>query len=225
MCPAASAACASLARNRASGREISLPFTNMSTPASVVILKPSWELFPPATELVAKILPIRRSISARTGAGNSSHWYLVVIVVDDPSMTARQPFVSRWFSGAPQADRHTVDDSVVVSWRADSLQSCSPPLTDSPRSAPATRSLLAAGYAELGQLAAVRRSDLAKLHGMGPKALGIIQDALTDTAQSQLTIGLRARCGRCVSQCLASHGRMQPGRVVRYRVLLLRRRL
>lgn len=46
--------------------------------------------------------------------------------------------------------------------------------------APATRALHSAGYTELRQLEGVRRSDLAELHGMGPKALGIIQDALTE---------------------------------------------
>jgi hypothetical protein len=44
--------------------------------------------------------------------------------------------------------------------------------------APATRALQAAGYTELRQLADVRRSELTKLHGMGPKALGIIEGAL-----------------------------------------------
>lgn len=46
--------------------------------------------------------------------------------------------------------------------------------------APATRALQAAGYSELRQLAGVRRSDLAALHGMGPKALGIIEAALKE---------------------------------------------
>ncbi len=44
--------------------------------------------------------------------------------------------------------------------------------------APATRALNAAGYTTLGQLAGVSRAELAKLHGMGPKALGIIEAAL-----------------------------------------------
>ncbi|PYC67976.1 DNA-binding protein [Micromonospora arborensis] len=44
--------------------------------------------------------------------------------------------------------------------------------------APATRALHGAGYTTLRQLAGVPRSDLAKLHGMGPKALGILQAAL-----------------------------------------------
>lgn len=45
-------------------------------------------------------------------------------------------------------------------------------------SAPATRALGSAGYTTLRQLAGVPRAELAKLHGMGPKALGIIEAAL-----------------------------------------------
>ncbi|MGC4749971.1 DNA-binding protein [Micromonospora sp. DT201] len=52
--------------------------------------------------------------------------------------------------------------------------------------APATRALHGAGYTTLRQLAGVPRSDLAKLHGMGPKALGILQAAL---AQHNLGLG------------------------------------
>jgi predicted flap endonuclease-1-like 5' DNA nuclease len=44
--------------------------------------------------------------------------------------------------------------------------------------APATRALNNAGYTSLRQLAGVARADLAKLHGMGPKALRIIEDNL-----------------------------------------------
>ena len=44
--------------------------------------------------------------------------------------------------------------------------------------APATRALASAGYASLRQLAGVPRSELEKLHGMGPKALGILEAAL-----------------------------------------------
>jgi hypothetical protein len=44
--------------------------------------------------------------------------------------------------------------------------------------APATRALNGAGYTTLRQLAGVPRAELAKLHGMGPKALGIIEAAL-----------------------------------------------
>lgn len=46
--------------------------------------------------------------------------------------------------------------------------------------APATRAIQDAGYTELRQLAGVRRSDLGALHGMGPKALGIIEAALKE---------------------------------------------
>lgn len=42
------------------------------------------------------------------------------------------------------------------------------------------RALQAAGYTELRQLADVRRSDLAVLHGMGTKALGVIEAALKE---------------------------------------------
>jgi hypothetical protein len=44
--------------------------------------------------------------------------------------------------------------------------------------APATRALVAAGYAELRQLAGVPAADLERLHGMGPVALGRLQQAL-----------------------------------------------
>ncbi|HRW07471.1 MAG TPA: alpha/beta fold hydrolase [Caldilineaceae bacterium] len=44
--------------------------------------------------------------------------------------------------------------------------------------APALRALNSAGYHSLEELAKVREADLAKLHGMGPKALGILRDAL-----------------------------------------------
>jgi hypothetical protein len=46
--------------------------------------------------------------------------------------------------------------------------------------APATRALHNAGYTRLSQLAEVPRAELAALHGMGPKALGIIQAALEE---------------------------------------------
>ncbi|MGW5080830.1 helix-hairpin-helix domain-containing protein [Micromonospora echinospora] len=46
--------------------------------------------------------------------------------------------------------------------------------------APATRALTAAGYTTLRQLAGVPRAELARLHGMGPKALDVIEAALDD---------------------------------------------
>jgi hypothetical protein len=45
-------------------------------------------------------------------------------------------------------------------------------------SAPAIRALNAAGFTRLRELADVPRSDLAQLHGMGPKALRIIEEEL-----------------------------------------------
>lgn len=46
--------------------------------------------------------------------------------------------------------------------------------------APAIRALHGAGYTALRELVGVPRADLAKLHGMGPKALGILQAALEE---------------------------------------------
>jgi hypothetical protein len=44
--------------------------------------------------------------------------------------------------------------------------------------APATRVLSAVGFISLDQLAAVSRRELAKLDGIGPKALGLLQSVL-----------------------------------------------
>jgi hypothetical protein len=44
---------------------------------------------------------------------------------------------------------------------------------------PALRALGAAGYTRLGQLTAITEADLRKLHGVGPKAIGLIRDALS----------------------------------------------
>jgi uncharacterized protein YndB with AHSA1/START domain len=46
--------------------------------------------------------------------------------------------------------------------------------------APATRALTAAGYTTLEQLGRAREPDLLQLHGMGPKAMGRIRDALRE---------------------------------------------
>lgn len=53
-------------------------------------------------------------------------------------------------------------------------------------SAPATRALNDAGYTRLRQLDGVPRAELARLHGMGPKALRILQAALEEHG---LTLG------------------------------------
>jgi hypothetical protein len=44
--------------------------------------------------------------------------------------------------------------------------------------APATRALETAGYTTLKQLTRVTEAEIAQLHGMGPKALGILRGAL-----------------------------------------------
>lgn len=44
--------------------------------------------------------------------------------------------------------------------------------------APAIRALNAAGYTELRQLAGVPQAELRRLHGMGPRALAALQEAL-----------------------------------------------
>jgi hypothetical protein len=46
--------------------------------------------------------------------------------------------------------------------------------------APATRALIAAGYTRLEDLAGVSRKSLAELHGVGPKALVILSEALAE---------------------------------------------
>jgi hypothetical protein len=50
--------------------------------------------------------------------------------------------------------------------------------------APATRALVGAGYSKLSELAGVPASKLKRLHGMGPKALRVLQEALEETGQS-----------------------------------------
>jgi hypothetical protein len=50
--------------------------------------------------------------------------------------------------------------------------------------APATRALTAAGYTRLSQLADVPAAELKKLHGVGPKALRLLQQALEEDGMS-----------------------------------------
>ncbi len=47
-------------------------------------------------------------------------------------------------------------------------------------SAPALRALTAAGYLRLDQLTHVSEAELLRLHGMGPKAIGILRQALQE---------------------------------------------
>ena len=51
-------------------------------------------------------------------------------------------------------------------------------------SKPAQRALAAAGYTRLDQLTKARESDLAALHGMGPKALNFLKEALKQEGKS-----------------------------------------
>ncbi|HEX5691745.1 MAG TPA: DNA-directed RNA polymerase subunit alpha C-terminal domain-containing protein [Roseiflexaceae bacterium] len=45
-------------------------------------------------------------------------------------------------------------------------------------SAPAQRALAGAGYTQIEQLAAVTEADILKLHGMGPKSMPLLREAL-----------------------------------------------
>jgi hypothetical protein len=57
--------------------------------------------------------------------------------------------------------------------------------TDLPKlSAPARRALAGAGYVRLEQLSEVSEADIAALHGMGPKALRALRDALGERSLS-----------------------------------------
>jgi predicted flap endonuclease-1-like 5' DNA nuclease len=58
--------------------------------------------------------------------------------------------------------------------------------SDLPRGigAPATRALHAAGWTRLDQLAGVPERELGKLHGVGPKALRILREALQERGLS-----------------------------------------
>lgn len=49
---------------------------------------------------------------------------------------------------------------------------------------PATRALAQAGYRKLDQLASIRERDLLKLHGVGPKAVRILREALEEKGLS-----------------------------------------
>lgn len=49
---------------------------------------------------------------------------------------------------------------------------------------PARQALLAAGYTSLDQLTAVRERDLLALHGMGPKAMGVLRETLQARGQA-----------------------------------------
>jgi hypothetical protein len=69
---------------------------------------------------------------------------------------------------------------------ASSTAMTTPPNADWPKGvgAPAIRALTAAGYTGLRQLAGVPAGDLRRLHGMGPKALSRLQEALEEQGLS-----------------------------------------
>jgi hypothetical protein len=50
--------------------------------------------------------------------------------------------------------------------------------------APATRALAGIGVTRLSQLTPHRADELLKLHGMGPRAIGILRQALADRGLS-----------------------------------------
>jgi DNA integrity scanning protein DisA with diadenylate cyclase activity len=50
--------------------------------------------------------------------------------------------------------------------------------------APAIRALAAAGYTELSQLGGASEEELKALHGVGPKALRVLRDALGERGLS-----------------------------------------
>ncbi len=49
---------------------------------------------------------------------------------------------------------------------------------------PAFRALTAAGFTRLDQFARVKEADLLQLHGVGPKAVGVLRNALEARGQS-----------------------------------------
>jgi len=75
----------------------------------------------------------------------------------------------------------------IPQWRGGNVGVVSPDsASDWPTgvSAPARRALAAADYTELRQLAGVPATQLKQLHGMGPKALGLLQKALEEQGMS-----------------------------------------
>ena len=49
---------------------------------------------------------------------------------------------------------------------------------------PATGALVAAGYTDLTQLDGLAEADLLKIHGVGPKALSVLREALEERGLS-----------------------------------------
>jgi hypothetical protein len=51
---------------------------------------------------------------------------------------------------------------------------------------PAIRALVGAGYTRLEQLAGASEAELLKLHGVGPKAIRVVRQALIDAGRAPL---------------------------------------
>ena len=65
------------------------------------------------------------------------------------------------------------------------MDNFSKPESDLPKiSKPATRALTNAGYYRLEQFSNVTESDILKLHGVGPKGVRILKDALKEIGLS-----------------------------------------
>ena len=59
------------------------------------------------------------------------------------------------------------------------------PQSDIPKlSAPARRALFAAGYTRMEQLTSATEAEILGLHGMGPKALGWLKEAMAEKGLS-----------------------------------------
>lgn len=61
------------------------------------------------------------------------------------------------------------------------MAAAAPPVTEFPRAIGrvATRQLAAAGYVRFDQLAGASRATLLSIHGVGPKAIGVLAEELT----------------------------------------------
>jgi hypothetical protein len=90
------------------------------------------------------------------------------------SLIPRVQGLHRGTQSAPEIRRRQYDDAMPDS------------APDFPKGigAPATRALTGAGYTSLDALAGAPVSELKKLHGMGPKALRILQEALEETGRT-----------------------------------------
>jgi hypothetical protein len=87
-------------------------------------------------------------------------------------MSAAGPVSDRRGSTLPPAHEKTMSDK---SQGNDQASDFPPKLA-----APAQRALAGAGYTRLEQLTLVTEADLKRLHGMGPKAIGQLRQAMAE---------------------------------------------